>query len=958
WDEVHFGTFANHYINRTFFHDVHPPLGKMIIAGTAWATGYNGSFDFQQGTRYNSNINYTALRSVMSLFGGSLVPLSFLVVWELTFCLPASAMAALCVLCDTFVHRLNTLILLDPPLLASMLSALYGSLKVHNHSHRAWSVAWWGWLAWTGLSLGTVVSIKYVGVFTFFTVGLHTAYQLYCILTHPTKPIWHVIPHTLARVLVLILLPLAVYLTSFLIHFSVLTNWAVNGGGFYHTKFVASFSNTEFDNVTIPEFVHYGANLTIQSSRPLCGYLESWFDLFPSAWTRPMPTDESQPPQLVRSGDHIMLTHVATGRSLRSHGHRAPITRRHYQVCGYGDEGEGGPMETWLLEVMGEEENAPLSVINQDFRLKHYKMSCYLKANEKVVLPKQWAFNGAKEVTCTRNMKEHVDPRSRAAGLWGKIVQQHLNMFIGNSVLVPNTDEMERSARPWMWPTLYQIQTMGSYIMNETSGEEHYSIGMTNPFITYLNLVTLLATPLLTFVHFFSLKRGVKQPRSHVERRAAAVWWCWGLAVCWAVHYLPFFFMSRVLYYHHYCPAYIFSCMITGVMLWWMSESVAGVVRRWRWRWSWGRGWKGSWENEPHETREKMKGKCKVGESAREAGNKRLENQGTVQDNKCFLKRPDGEKEDEGKHRENVNIKDDNKLNDEEVTKVKYISTEDGGEKNTKKEKKESVSSIREEIGDEGEMEIEGKVQKEKKIEMERKVQEEEKTEIDEKRVQEEEKKTEIETKVREEEETEIERRVQEEEKELKEAEDEDHLPFLLLLLPASLVLASYVFFFPLATYIKGQHFETHPVLCMGLNIFHWGQMWPEFGYRKDEFLIVSSTKIGTMSPDFLDNPDINATLFFASDLSNSPSPPHLISPAPASNYTRERREEASGGGGEWREEASGSGGRREEARGSGGEWREESIGGGGGEETTGGGGGGGGGEAAAEGGGEGENLN
>ncbi|KAK4312281.1 hypothetical protein Pmani_016274 [Petrolisthes manimaculis] len=410
-----------------------------------------------------------------------------------------------------------------------------------------------------------------------------------------------------------------------------------------------------------------------------------------------------------------------------------------------------------------------------------------------------------------------------------------------------------------------------------------------------------------------------------------------------------------------------------------------------------------------------MKGKCKVGESAREEGNKRLENQGTVQDNnKCFLKRPDDEKEYEGKHRENVNIKDDDKLYDEGVTKVKHITTEEGGEKNTKKEKKkESVSGIREEVGEkEGEMEIEGKVQEKKKIEIERKVQKEEKTEINEKREQEEEKKTEIETKVREEEETEIEKRVQEEEKkteietkvreeeeteietkvkereeeeteierkvqeeeeELKEAyeEHDDHLPLLLLLLPASLVLASYVFFFPLATHIKGQHFETHPVLCMGLNLFHWGQMWPEFGYRKDEFMIVSSTKIGTMSPDFLDNPDINATLFFSSDLSTDPSPTHLISPAPASNYTRGRREEASGGGGEGREEAigggrrdeasGGSGGRMEEASG-GGEGREDGSGSGGEgrEETIGGGSGsaGGGGEAAAEGGGEGENRN
>lgn len=100
---------------------------------------------------------------------------------------------------------------------------------------------------------------------------------------------WHVFPHTAARVLGLIVLPIAVYLSTFVIHFWVLTNWyvmtalfiqiffvgkryilmiwsaftvyrffpvfyrSVNGGGFYPTKFFAAFSNTEYDNATFPE---------------------------------------------------------------------------------------------------------------------------------------------------------------------------------------------------------------------------------------------------------------------------------------------------------------------------------------------------------------------------------------------------------------------------------------------------------------------------------------------------------------------------------------------------------------------------------------------------------------------------------------------------------------------------------------------------------------------------------
>lgn len=41
--------------------------------------------------------------------------------------------------------------------------------------------------------------------------------------------------------------------------------------------------------------------------------------------------------ELVRHGDFILLEHIPTKRNLHSHKEHAPVTKKHYQVSGYGE---------------------------------------------------------------------------------------------------------------------------------------------------------------------------------------------------------------------------------------------------------------------------------------------------------------------------------------------------------------------------------------------------------------------------------------------------------------------------------------------------------------------------------------------------------------------------------------------------------------------------------------------
>lgn len=127
-------------------------------------------------------------------------------------------------------------------------------------------------------------------------------------------------------------------------------------------------------------------------------------------------------------------------------------------------------------------------------------------------------------------------------------------MFQGNAGLKPKEGEV--TSRPWQWP----INLKGQFF----SGSSYRIYLLGNPIIWWSNLMFLGL-----FLCLF-LFQCVKQQRGYVRFEENAKRWKHliggAMLFCgWLIHYLPFWTMGRVLYFHHYFPALMFNSMLSGM---------------------------------------------------------------------------------------------------------------------------------------------------------------------------------------------------------------------------------------------------------------------------------------------------------------------------------------------------------------------------------------------------------
>ncbi|KAA8582270.1 hypothetical protein FQN60_009010 [Etheostoma spectabile] len=582
WDETHFGKMGSYYINRTFFFDVHPPLGKMLIGLAGYMTGYDGTFPFiKPGDKYKHH-NYWGMRGFCAVLGSCLPVFAYLIVLELSQSHSAALITAILLIFDTGFITISQYILLDPILMFFIMAAVLSMVKFSQQRCSPFAAHWWLWLVLTGVSLAGALGVKFVGLFIILLVGLNTVWDLWRLLGDLSLTLVEIAKHFLARVVGLILLPLFLYVTIFAIHFVVL-NKSGPGDGFFSSAFQSRLIGNNLHNASMPEYLAYGSTITVKNLRIAGGYLHSHWHLYPEGvgarqqqvtaylhkdynnlWlVHRQDANESQSgtPDLVRHGDIIRLEHKETTRNLHGHLHEAPLTKKHFQVTGYG-----------IVEVCGGRNGDLVKVLRSKVRFLHQATGCVLYSSGKT-LPK-WGWEQV-EVTCSPYLKEtpssqwniedHINPKLPNISLsvlkphfLEILLESHIVMIRGNSGLKPKDNEMK--SKPWHWPINYQGLRFSG--VNDTEYRV-YLLG--NPVVWWMNLASLGLYPIMVAVVSIALQRGFSLSQKRIEHSVVLMRGGGLLLLGWLLHYAPFYTMGRVLYYHHYFPAMLFSSMLTGI---------------------------------------------------------------------------------------------------------------------------------------------------------------------------------------------------------------------------------------------------------------------------------------------------------------------------------------------------------------------------------------------------------
>lgn len=633
---MHFGGFASQYILHKFFIDVHPPLGKLLITLAAWLHGFQGKHDFKEiGVEYltapdQEAVPYVAMRSVGAFFATMTVPLAYLTLRGLSLRPTSALLGTFLVIFDNALTTQSRFILLDAPLVFFVAATLCAWVFFCQLDLRSpFSGAWWGMLSLIGLCLGLALSTKWVGLFTIVSVAIAVGVQLWYHLGNLRMPMPTLARHVGARAACLVLIPLAVYMLTFAIHFKVL-NLAGDGQTFMSWPFRQTLEGNAMPDTNAD--VALGSTVRLKHLNTLGGSLHSHdhayqtgshqqqITLYPftdenNEWILIKAPEDGEYAKkedghwitpddeytrfynnvtYVKDGDSLRFLHKKTMVRLHSHhNHRPPVSNGEYQneVTGYGfpEERFGGDYnDHWVIEIYKQprevrtaDKKRPIT-LRTIFRLRHAMLHCYLYSHD-VRLP-NWAFD-QQEVTCNNQppmenslwyfeTSEHPLQTDKSPkvnykrpGFLSKFLELNKVMWKMNRGI---TAHHSYESRPTQWP--WMRRGINFWTKNH---RQVYLIG--NPVVWWSVLASVLLYGGFRALLILRAQRGYTDFTHTTLVQYDRI--CAFLGMAYAVHFVPFFAMKRQLFLHHYLPALYIGILLTAAVYDFVTIRLRPMVR-------------------------------------------------------------------------------------------------------------------------------------------------------------------------------------------------------------------------------------------------------------------------------------------------------------------------------------------------------------------------------------------
>lgn len=628
WDEAHFGKFGSFYLKNEFYFDVHPPLGKLLVALSGYIAGFKGNFKFESGNSFPNDCNYIFMRAFNSMFGILCTPLTYKTAMLMGYSQLTVWFITLQVTFEMISLILSRFILLDSMLLFFTVQCFYCLVHIHRlrMENKLISLSGVKWLLLAGFSIGCVCSIKWVGILVTALIGLYIIYDL-LIKTYQLTSVKYPIlvskylTHWIMRIIALIMVPFIIYIVCFKIHFALLTK-SGTGDGSVSSLLQASLKGSKIQHG--PRSVGYGSLVTLRSQGLSPNLLHSHPHLYPEGSQQrqittygfkdnnnefliefdletglknhfaTLASDENTTTEydrLVHDGDTVRLIHNNGNCLLHSHKIPSFILKSHYEVSCYATLENSDSKDEWVIETQYHEKSPSpdfqdedineIHPISTNFRLRHKVLGCYLATTGQAY--PAWGFQQG-EVTCKNsfltndkntwwNIEDHVNeylpkPTKKYVPpkpkFWKELLLLNYGMMASNNALIPDTNKFDKLSSEW-WE--WPILNSGLRMCSWShSAVKFFLIG--NPFVTWFSTFNIG----VIIIHFMVLLwRWQRQKLIYNsvfdERLNQLIIQAIVPFLGYGLHYLPFILMGRVTYLHHYAPALYFAIFISGYVM-------------------------------------------------------------------------------------------------------------------------------------------------------------------------------------------------------------------------------------------------------------------------------------------------------------------------------------------------------------------------------------------------------